>query len=104
MKQLSINPAEQRVVVLPDKPEEHQTKGGIWVPLTATESAPEIATVVAVGKGDKNDPMLYYPNQRVIYSQYSGVEIKMNLIGHGENTYKVMNQLDIMAVIKEVIW
>jgi len=103
MKQLIINPAEQRVVVLPDEGKETKLASGLILPATATESAPEFATVVAVGKGDADNPMLYFINQRVIYSQYSGVEVKMNLIGHGENTYKVMNQLDIMAVVEEVL-
>lgn len=102
MKEFMITPADQRVVVLPEKPGETTTKMGIIIPGTVDNSTPEIAKVVAVGNGDKDNPMLYRINQKVIYSQYSGVEIKFNLFGHGENTYKVMNQLDIMAVIEEV--
>jgi chaperonin GroES len=102
MKKLFIRPAEQRVVVLPDEKVEKTTGMGIILPSTVEDNAPEIATIIAVGTGEKDHPMLYHKGQRVIYSQYSGVEVNLDLIGaKGEKVYKVMNQLDIMAVIEE---
>jgi len=102
MKEFMITPAEQRVVVLPDETSETKTNSGIIIPRTVEDNMPEIATVVAVGNGSADNPMEFFPTQRVVYSQYSGVELKLNLQGDGEHVYKVMNQMDIMAVVKEV--
>lgn len=102
MKELIISPAEQRIVVLPDKEKEGLTQSGIIIPTMVEDKVPEIATIIAVGEGSRDDPMRYSVGQKVIYSQYSGLEVKMNLKGYGENQYKVMTQLDIMAIVKEV--
>ena len=101
MKQFVITPAEQRVVVLPEDSDEKITGTGIILPSIVKDDTPEIATVISVGKGSKDIPMLYHKGQKVIFSQYSGVEVKLNLYGVGEKTFKVLNQLDIMAVIEE---
>lgn len=101
MKQFVITPAEQRVVVLPEDSDEKITGTGIILPSIVKDDTPEIATVISVGKGSEDIPMLYHKGQKVIFSQYSGVEVKLNLYGVGEKTFKVMNQLDIMAVIEE---
>ena len=102
MEKSFIKPAEQRVVVLPEKRGETKTMSGIIIPGTVTENMPEIAKVVAVGSGSKDSPMLYSIGQRVLYSQYAGLELKLNLEwADGEKTYRVMNQLDIMGVISK---
>lgn len=102
MKTYKINPAEQRVVVLPLNGEEMKTKSGIIIPVTVEQNKPGIGKVVAVGKGSADAPMDYREGQHVLYSQYSGLEVKLNLENHGDNTYKVMNQLDIIGTIDEV--
>ena len=97
MKQYKINPASQRVVVLPQPKEESKTKHGIILPGTSEENKPEIGLIVEVGEGEKERPMMYKVGQLVLFSDYAGLAIHMNFVGHGENTYKVMNQADIMG-------
>lgn len=102
MEKLNYRPAEQRVMVLPEKPKERKTNSGIIIPEMVDDNRPEIGIIVRVGKGDRDNPMLYSIGERVMYSQYSGLEIKMNLVDYGENVYKVMNQMDIMGTIETV--
>ena len=100
MKEIIINPAEQRVIILPVPETETKTKSGIIIPKGTEEDKPGVGWVIASGKGSKDYPMIYTPGDRVIYSQYAGLDIKLNIMNHGEHVYKVMNQLDIMATIK----
>lgn len=101
MKDYLIQPAEQRVIVLPDEKEERKTRMGIILPQTSEEDRPETGVVIAVGRGSEDYPMKYFNGQRVIYSQYSGVSIRINIKDHGDHVYKVMNQADIMGIITE---
>jgi len=100
MEVITINPAEQRVVVLPIPEKETKTRTGIILPVGVEQDQPGMGWVIKVGKGSKDHPMIYRAGQRVVYSKYSGVDIKLNIFNHGENVYKVMNQLDIMATMQ----
>lgn len=102
MKEVKIYPAEQRVVVLPDEIIEEKTRSGIIIPKTAQEDTPGMGLVVATGVGSLEHPMNYFIGERVLFSQYAGLEVKLNLDTNGEHTYKVMNQADIMAKIHEL--
>ena len=102
MIEMEILPAEQRVVVLPDEKSEYRTDSGIYIPRTIGDDLPETGVIVRVGKGSADQPMDYNRGDRVLYSQYAGVELRLNIIGHGIRNFKIMNQLDIMAKIKEV--
>jgi len=102
MKELLIKPSEQRVVILPDEKAEHITKGGIILPEQAQQDTPGTGKIVSTGKGSRDYPMIYHIGQKVLYSQYAGVDIKLNLFSCGEHVFKVMNQLDIMAIIEEI--
>lgn len=102
MKKYWIKPAEQRVVVLPERPEERTTNAGIIIPTVAEGERPEIGLIVAIGTGDADYPMKYLAGQKVIYSQYAGLEMELDLKGYGRNRYKVMNQLDVIGVIQEI--
>jgi len=102
MKSYQILPAEQRIVVLPDEKEERRTSMGIILPQTSEEDRPETGVIVAVGKGDIDNPMKYLVGQRVIFSQYAGLSIRINFDKYGEHIYKVMNQADIIGQIKEI--
>ena len=97
-----VMPAEQRVLVLPEKQDETRTNSGIIIPASVDTSKPETGRVVAVGKGSKDIPMEYKVGQTVFYSQYSGLELKFNLGNVGEHTFKAMNQMDIIGVLEEV--
>ncbi len=97
MKQYKILPASQRVVVLPQKKEESKTKMGIILPGTSEENKPEIGLVVEVGEGEEDRRMKYKPGELVLFSDYAGLAIHMDFVGYGMNTYKIMNQADIMG-------
>ena len=102
MKKITIDPAEQRVVILPDETREERTPSGIIIPKTAQEDKPGFGTIVSTGSGSIDHPMNYYIGQRVLFSNYAGLEVELDILGHGRATYKVMNQADIMAKIQEV--
>jgi len=102
MKKYKLNLAEHRVAVLPDKKEEQITGGGIIIPLTNEENMPETGIIVEVGPGDVDTPMKYKKGDHIIFSQYAGLALKFNLAEHGDNTYKIMNQVDIIGHLEIV--
>jgi chaperonin GroES len=97
MKKVRIDPAEQRVVILPDE-KLQRTASGIYIPPGAEDNKPEFGTIIATGSGSKDNPMEYRVGETVLYSEYAGTEVELNLDGE-DREYKVMNQMDIMAKI-----
>ena len=93
---LVIRPLADRVVVKPIKAEE-KTKGGIVLPDTAKDK-PQEGEVIAVGpgrvldNGTKVAPEIKV-GDRVIYSKYSGSEIKIE-----GDEYLIVRESDILAV------
>lgn len=83
---------KDRVLVEPAQAEE-KTAGGIIIPDTAKEK-PQKGTVVAVGKGKKDEPMTLKEGDKVLYGKYSGTEV----IIEGK-TYLIMREDDIYMVI-----
>jgi len=96
MKKVSIVPAEQRVVILPEKADDKI--GRIFIPATSEKEAPRIGKVISTGTGSIDIPMKYFIGQQVMFSKYSGLEVELNLDGE-DKSYLVMNQMDIMMVI-----
>jgi chaperonin GroES len=92
MASLKIQPLADRVLVEPAAAEE-KTAGGIIIPDTAKEK-PQKGTVVAVGKGKKDEPMTVKAGDTVLYGKYSGAEITYN----GKD-YLIMRESDILAII-----
>ncbi len=90
--EVKIKPLSDRVLVHPDQAET-KTASGIIIPDTAKEK-PQKGTVIAVGKGKKNDPMTLKKGDRVLYGKYSGTELKWE----GEE-YLIMRESDVIAVI-----
>jgi chaperonin GroES len=91
-----IRPLADRVVLKPITAEE-KTRGGIVLPDTAKDK-PQEGEVVAVGPGRVLDngtkvPLDVKVGDRVIYSKYSGTEVKID----GEE-YLVVRESDILAV------
>ncbi|MDI6894113.1 MAG: co-chaperone GroES [Bacillota bacterium] len=91
-----LKPLADRVVVKALTQEE-RTKGGIVLPDTAKDK-PQEGEVVAVGPGRILDNgtrvgMEVAVGDRVIFSKYSGTEIKIE----GEE-YLIMRESDILAV------
>jgi len=97
---VNLKPLGDRVVV------EHveqadKTAGGVFLPDTAKEK-PQEGKVLAVGSGRTLDngtkvPMEVKVGDRILYSKYSGSEIKI------EGTdYLVISEKDILAIVVAV--
>ena len=72
---------------------EETTKSGIVIPGQNKEK-PQQAEVVAVGPGTEEVKMQVKVGDKVIYSKYSGTEVKLD-----EEEYIICKQDDILAVI-----
>ncbi len=92
MKKVNIKPLGDRVLV-EAAAVEAKTAGGIIIPDTAKEK-PQKGTIIAVGKGKKDEPMTVKPGDTVLYGKYSGTEI--NIEG---DEYLIMRESDIYAII-----
>jgi chaperonin GroES len=92
MGALNIQPLADRVLVEPASAET-TTASGLYIPDTAKEK-PQKGTVVAVGKGVKDEPMTVKEGDTVLYGKYSGTEIKID----GKD-YLIMRESDIYAIV-----
>ncbi len=88
-----IKPLGTRVVIKKAEAEE-KTQGGIILTSSAKEQ-PQMAEVVAVGPGTKDEPMEVKVGEKVIFSKYAGTEVKYQ----GEE-YTIMSQADILATVE----
>lgn len=88
-----IKPLGSRVVIKKLEAEE-KTQGGIILASTAKEK-PQMAEVVAVGPGTKDEPMELKEGDKVVFSKYAGTEIK-----YGGEEYTIMSQGDILATVE----
>ncbi len=82
-------------VVLKQLAAEETTKSGIVLPGQEKEK-PQQAEVVAVGPGTEDVKMEVAVGDKIIYSKYSGTEVKLD----EEEKYIIVKQEDILAVIK----
>ena len=71
---MSIKPLADRVLIEP-APAETKTVGGIIIPDTAKEK-PLQGTIVAVGKGTKDEEMVLKEGDTVLYGKYAGTELE----------------------------
>jgi len=92
MSNLKIKPLADRVLILPAKAET-KTLSGIIIPDTAQEK-PQKGSVVAVGMGAKEHTMEVKIGDNVLYSKYSGTELKLE----GED-YLMMRESDLLAIL-----
>ena len=94
---MTLVPLVDRVVLKQVEAEE-TTKSGIVLPGQAQEK-PQQAEVVAVGPGGvvegKEVKMEVAVGDKVIYSKYSGTEVKMD-----GTEYIIVKQNDILAIVK----
>lgn len=92
-----IKPLHDRVIVK-RLAEEEKSKGGIIIPDSAKE-APAEGKVIAAGPGKKEDgklhPLDVKAGDRVIFSKYSGTEVKLE----GEE-YLIMREEDILGIVE----
>ncbi len=92
MSNVTIRPLGIRVLVQPQEAET-RTAGGIYIPDTAKEK-PQRGTIVAVGKGIKDEEMELKAGDVVLYGKYAGTEITVD----GKD-YLMMKQSDVLAVL-----
>ena len=92
MKNLNIKPLGDRVVIETAKAKE-RTQSGIIIPDNAKEK-PQKGTVVAAGKGTKDDPITVQVGDTVLYGKYAGTDLKLEGID-----YLIMRESDILAII-----
>lgn len=87
-----IKPLADRVLIQP-APAETKTVGGIIIPDSAKEK-PLRGTVVAVGKGTKDEEMVLKAGDQVLYGKYSGTELE-----YENEKYLIMRQSDVLAIL-----
>ncbi len=90
---MKLTPLNDRVV-LKQLVAEETTKSGIVIPGQNKEK-PQQAEVVAVGPGTEDVKMQVKVGDKVIYSKYSGTEVKLD-----SEEYIICKQDDILAVIE----
>lgn len=111
-----IHPCGDRVLIKPDEIEE-KTEGGIIIPNTVSElhaMAQSIGTFVAAGPDAYTDSVVRdrqgqvierrgfsqsfaKPGDRVAFAKYGGLQVT----GKDGQTYRLMNDVDITAVVEE---
>lgn len=91
---MNIKPLADRVLIEPTAAEE-TTLGGIIIPDSAKEK-PLRGTVLAVGQGTKDDPMILKEGDKVLYGKYAGTEIELEGV-----KYLMMRQSDVLAVLAD---
>ena len=99
MTQVKVRPLGDRVLVRRSKAP--ISKGGILLPETAKEK-PKEGQVIKVGPGKINengslDPMNVKEGQRVLFSSYSGTEVKTI---DDEEEYLILSEKDILGIIE----
>lgn len=92
-----LKPLGNRVIIRLIE-ENETTKGGILLPSTAKEKS-SVAEIVAVGTGKYVDgkviPLDVKVGDKVIFSKYSGTEIKYEGV-----EYSILKQDDILAIVE----
>ncbi len=89
---MNIRPLADRVLIEP-APAETKTVGGIIIPDTAKEK-PLQGTIVACGKGTKDEEMELKVGDQVLYGKYCGTELE-----HEGKKYLIMRQSDVVAIL-----
>jgi len=96
---MQIKPLRDHILIEPIKQEE-KTKGGIFLPDTATKDKSEQGKVIAIGNGKKTDdgkiiPLSVKPGDIVLFSKYGPSDIKID-----DKEYLIASESDILAVIE----
>lgn len=97
---IKLRPLGDRVIVKPVAREE-KTKGGIYLPDTASKEKPMEGTVIAVGPGRLNDdgertPVDVQVGDRIVFAKYAGTEFKTE----DDEEFLIIGEKDIMAVVE----
>ena len=90
---MKLQPLADRVVIKMVEAEE-TTKSGIILTGSAKEK-PQVAEVIAVGPGVKDNKMRVKVGDKVITSKFSGTEVKIE-----GNEYIIVKENDILAIVE----
>ena len=95
-----IRPLADRVVIKPQEKEE-RTRGGIFLPDTASKEKPQEGRVMAVGDGKLDDsgkrtPVAVSVGDTVLFAKYAGTEVKIE----GED-HLILREEDVLGVIEK---
>ncbi len=95
-----IRPLADRVVIKPQEREE-KTRGGIFLPDTASKEKPQQGSVMAVGDGRLDDsgkriPVSVKAGDTVLFAKYAGTEIKIE-----DEDYLILAEKDILAIVQQ---
>ena len=81
---MGFTPISNNILIkLADKPAEHKTKGGLYLPERSVNTLPMQGEVVAVGAGKQTKngtviPPSFAPGDTVVFGKYQGVELKLD--------------------------
>ena len=89
---INIKPLADRVLIKVSEAET-TTASGIIIPDNAQEK-PQKGTIIAVGKGTKDNPITVKIGDIVLYGKYSITEIK-----HEGEDFIIIRESDIFAII-----
>lgn len=100
MADFRIRPLGDRVVLKPAEREE-KTKGGIFLPDTASKERPMEGTIMAAGEGRRDDsgkliPLTVQVGDKVLFAKYSGTEFKIDDV-----EYLILAEKDILGIVQE---
>ncbi len=90
---MKLRPLGDRVV-LKQLEAETTTQSGIIL-TSSSQEKPQEAEVIEVGPGTDDVKMEVSVGQKVIYSKYSGTNVKL-----GEDEYIIVKQGDILAIVE----
>jgi chaperonin GroES len=87
-------------VIKPQEREE-KTRGGIFLPDTASKEKPQQGLVKAVGEGRLDDsgkriPVSVQAGDTVLFAKYAGTEIKIE-----DEDYLILAEKDILAIVQQ---
>ena len=99
---ITLEPINDKILILPEKAEKQKTASGIYIPDTAADK-PQIATVVAVGNGrlledGSRAELSVKKGDRILFSKFAGTEIQ---IDDKEDILLLITERDILAVVRE---
>ena len=91
---MKIRPVGARVLIKEVLPEEKTKSGIILVP--SSKEKTQMATVLEVGQGTEENPILVKKGDIVVFSQYAGTEFKQD----GDDKVRIIDIGDILAVVE----
>lgn len=92
MEKENVKPLGDNVFIEVKKEEKSKTDSGIFLPEKTSGEKTQVGKVVAIGNNDK---IKVKKNQKVVFKEFSGVEIKIK-----SGDYLIVKNEDIVAIIE----